>query len=98
MNLLDRNQLPESFMSHLKAKQNATLIGIRAENIDVSSEPIAGALQAQVLVVEPLGSHNLLTVQAHGQTLKVNTRPETQFHPNDNIWLQFAPSKLCWLG
>ena len=84
-------------MATMHAPSNATLLGIRAENIETHATPIAGALQGQVIVAEPLGSHNLLTVQAHGQMVKVNTRPDDYFAPNTSIWLQIMPSKQCWL-
>ena len=53
------------------------LLGIRAENIEARAEaPASGddALAGEVLVVEPLGSHLLLTALVDGQRLKVLTR------------------------
>src|SRR5919106_181924 len=38
-------------------------LGIRAESIQVQTTPDDGAIRATVVVVEPLGSHNLLTVR-----------------------------------
>ena len=98
MNLLKISQLPAEFMATMHAPSNATLLGIRAENIETHATPIVGALQGQVIVAEPLGSHNLLTVQAHGQMVKVNTRPDDYFAPNTSIWLQIMPGKQCWLS
>ena len=39
-------------------------LGIRAEAIEVEPEPGEGLIEATVIVVEPLGSHNLLTVKS----------------------------------
>lgn len=98
MNLLHISQLPAGFMSSMSAPADATLLGIRAENIEAHAAPTQQTLQGQVMVVEPLGSHNLLTVHTHGQTIKVNTRPDDYFAPNAQIWLQLMPGKQCWFN
>ncbi|RME48034.1 MAG: ABC transporter ATP-binding protein, partial [Chloroflexi bacterium] len=51
------------------------LMGIRAENMEVSAQPVADGLRVQVLVAEPLGSQNLLTVRMGEDTIKVSTHP-----------------------
>src|SRR5947209_3925468 len=52
-------------------------VGVRAENIVVSHERgDDGALPAEVGVVEPLGSHLLLTLALGAQSLKVATRTD----------------------
>jgi multiple sugar transport system ATP-binding protein len=81
---------------------NATnvLVGIRAENI----QPSAGAppnpatsLKAETLVVEPLGSHLLVTASIEGQVIKVVTRTDFPARPGAPIWLEPEPGKLRWL-
>ena len=47
------------------------LMGIRAENMETLSKPAKDALQVEVLVVEPLGSQNLLTVKIGDDLVKV---------------------------
>src|SRR3990172_4989669 len=56
-------------------------LGIRAENIQASPAQADGALHGSVLVVEPLGSHNLLTVQVGNERVKVNTHADAVFQP-----------------
>jgi multiple sugar transport system ATP-binding protein len=75
------------------------LLGIRAENIQPSLEPDggAGALQAETLVVEPLGSHLLVTALLGGQQLKVVTRTDFPTAPGRPIWLRPEPDKIRWL-
>src|SRR6266542_4928324 len=65
------------------------LVGIRAENIVASAAPPPGsaALQAETVVVEPLGSHLLITATIDGQVLKVVTRTDFPARPGDAIWL-----------
>jgi multiple sugar transport system ATP-binding protein len=73
------------------------LLGIRAENIRASTSPQAGALQAETVVVEPLGSHNLVTASVDGQLLKIVTRTDFASQPGTPIWLEPEPDKLRWL-
>ena len=73
-------------------------LGIRAENIEASAMPVKGALTGKVLVIEPLGSHNLLTVQVGEERVKVNTRADSVFHPGQTIWLKLASDKIRWLN
>jgi multiple sugar transport system ATP-binding protein len=69
-------------------------VGIRAENIDVVQTATPGTLPAEVLVVEPLGSHNLLTVQTGRERLKVNSHADTHFEGGQQVWLRLAPDKI----
>jgi multiple sugar transport system ATP-binding protein len=49
-----------------------------------------------VLVVEPLGSHLLLTVLVDGQRLKVLTRNDFPIAPGRPIWLHPESDKIRW--
>jgi len=74
------------------------LVGIRAENIQTSlAPPHAGGLQAQTVVLEPLGSHNLVTATVEGQVVKIVTRTDFVVDPGTPIWLEPEPDKLRWL-
>ncbi|GAC1313923.1 MAG: ABC transporter ATP-binding protein [Chloroflexota bacterium] len=75
------------------------LIGIRAEYLQASIEQPAapGALRADTVVVEPLGSHLLLTADVEGQTLKVVTRTDFPVRAGQTIWLVPEPDKVRWL-
>jgi multiple sugar transport system ATP-binding protein len=74
------------------------LMGIRAENIEARAEPpVDGTgLAGEVLVVEPLGSHLLITVSVDGQRLKVLTRTDFETGPGRPIWLQPESDKIRW--
>jgi len=73
------------------------LLGIRAENMEALSTPNADALPVKVLVVEPLGSQNLLTIKIGNDTVKVSTHPTFPVRANDTIWLRFPANKIRWL-
>jgi multiple sugar transport system ATP-binding protein len=50
-----------------------------------------------VIVLEPLGSHNLLTVQSGDDMLKVATPPHV-FRPIDSeVWLRLEPDRIRWM-
>ena len=82
------------------AGANEVLVGIRAENMQAStSAPPNGdeSLRAETMVVEPLGSHLLVTAIVEGQPIKVVTRTDFAVQPGMPIWLQPERDKLRWL-
>jgi multiple sugar transport system ATP-binding protein len=72
-------------------------LGIRAEAIVVESEPGEGLVEAKVIVVEPLGSHNLLTVKTGDDMVKVSTPPHLFPEPDSSIWLRLEPRRIRWM-
>lgn len=73
------------------------LLGVRAEDISVVEEARPNAVAAEVLVVEPLGSHDLLTVVVGAARLKVIARSGSAIAAGDRIWLALPPDRLWWL-
>lgn len=72
-------------------------LGIRAENMEALRSPADDALAVTVHVVEPLGSMNLLTIHAQGETLKLSTHPDFTISPNEQIWVRFPANKIRWI-
>ena len=91
--------LPENEMHPLlKSYHNKTiLLGIRAENMETLKQPADDALEVEVLVVEPLGSQNLLTVKIGEHIIKVATHPTFFIEPGMQVWLRFPVNKIRWL-
>lgn len=81
--------------AHVQAGQDL-LMGIRAENIEASTQPAPDAVPAQVLVVEPLGSHLLLTVEIGDTPIKVQTRVDFDVKPDQMIYLKLEPKQVRW--
>lgn len=73
------------------------LMGIRAENMETLANPARDALQVEVLVVEPLGSQNLLTVKIGDDLVKVSTHPTFRVTPGTHVWLRFPGEKIRWV-
>jgi multiple sugar transport system ATP-binding protein len=74
----------------------ALLVGIRAENIEASTQSTPEAVPVRVVVVEPLGSHLLLTADIGGEPIKVNTRADFPVVPDQTIYLRMEPDKIRW--
>jgi multiple sugar transport system ATP-binding protein len=78
-------------------EQRPLLLGIRAEAITVEDEPREDLIRATVIVLEPLGSHNLLTVKSGDDMLKIATPPHL-FRPIDSdVWLHIEPERIRWM-
>jgi multiple sugar transport system ATP-binding protein len=70
------------------------VVGVRAENIQVSTEPAAGWVPVQVEVVEPTGAAVLLTVRLADHQLKVQAPATFPATPDTTVHLQTAPGAL----
>ncbi len=79
------------------ADAQAVRLGVRAENIDPLPAAAGDALAGQTLVVEPLGSHNLLTVQVGDERLKVNAHADADYRPGQAVWLRLSADKIRWM-
>ncbi len=71
-------------------------MGIRAENIQVSEKPLDRHLNGDILVVEPLGSQNLLTVQIGDERIKINVHADVNLNPGQRVWLSIPAEKIRW--
>ncbi len=91
--------IPEEKMQPLlKPYHNQTIVlGIRAENMETLRQPADDALEVEVLVVEPLGSQNLLTIKIGEHIIKVATHPTFAVDPGTHVWLKFPTDKIRWL-
>jgi multiple sugar transport system ATP-binding protein len=69
------------------------LLGIRPENIKIGEGPLRG----RVLVVEPLGSHALLTVMVGNESIKVVAPADTALRADEELRLAPEPHKVRWM-
>jgi len=69
------------------------LLGIRPENIKIGEGPLRG----RVLVVEPLGSHALLTVMVGNESIKVVAPADTAVRADEELRLAPEPHKVRWM-
>jgi multiple sugar transport system ATP-binding protein len=73
------------------------VLGIRAEGITAEMSSAPDLIPATVVVNEPLGSHNLLTVRAAGGLVKVSVANDFYPEPGSDLWLRFRSEHIRWL-
>jgi len=73
------------------------LLGIRAENIQVSTDTGRSGLRGRVMVVEPLGSHNLVTLRIGEDQIKATTRPDERLERDQDVSLIIDADRIRWL-
>ncbi len=79
-------------------RRERVIVGIRAENMapQMGSPTQDPTLQGTVLVVEPLGSHNLITLQMGDALVKITTPADFRPQPGQGLQVQVRPEKLRW--
>lgn len=70
------------------------LVGVRAENLEVLRSSRAGALPGHVRVVEPLGSHLLVTITVGNQQLKATAPIDFHLDGGEDVWVAIKPGSL----
>jgi multiple sugar transport system ATP-binding protein len=90
-------ELPLETDAGLDGHVGPVLLGIRAENVEVRPSRSSGAVPARVLVVEPLGSHNLVTLQIGTEQLKATTRPDERLERDQDVAIVIDAARIRWL-
>jgi len=72
-------------------------MGIRAENIGVATDSARSGLRGRVIVVEPLGSHNLVTLRIGRDQIKATTRPDARLEADQEVVLTIDSARIRWL-
>ncbi|MCW2896587.1 MAG: multiple sugar transport system ATP-binding protein [Trebonia sp.] len=72
------------------------LAGIRGENVVTAAGPVPGAVPGRVRVVEPLGSHVLVTVMIEDTEFKVLAQSDFAAAEDAELWLRPVPEKVRW--
>jgi len=78
-------------------REGAVMLGIRAENVEIVRADDATALRARVLVVEPLGSHNLVTLAVGDEQLKATTPSDERLERDQEVGVKIDPDRIRWL-
>ncbi len=95
--LADAGDVPLADAGTLGDHAGPALMGIRAENIDVRPSAGDSDVRGRVLVVEPLGSHNLVTLQVGTEQLKASTRPDERLERNQEVGVLIDPGRVRWM-
>jgi len=70
------------------------VLGVRAEHITIA---VNGGIPARVMIVEPLGSHALVTVLIGNTAVKVQAPIDVAVRPDQAINLLFDEATLRWM-
>jgi multiple sugar transport system ATP-binding protein len=83
-------------MNLIEESRNGTAvqIGVRAEDVIVAAAPAAGFDQAVIIVVEPMGSETLLTLEYRGQRLIARVAGDARFEPGQTAWVHLPPERV----
>jgi multiple sugar transport system ATP-binding protein len=69
-------------------------LGVRAEDIELSRTEKPEFLRAEVYVVEPLGSENIIDLRLAGHVLKARTAPTFTAAIGDPMWARIDQSRM----
>lgn len=73
------------------------LLGVRPEDLEAYTVQQPQSFPAEVLVVEPLGPHLLLTLDFGKQHLKATVPPDFAVRAGQTLWFKPQPDRLRWL-
>lgn len=73
------------------------IVGIRPESVEARNESSKGAIEAQTILEEALGSSKLLTVQIGEETAKFTVPPGFKGRPDGKIWLNIEKDRLRFM-
>jgi len=68
-------------------------IGVRPEDVDVALSPASDRVEAQVSVVEPMGSETLVTLEYRAQRLVARVPADRVFEPGQRAFVRFATER-----
>jgi multiple sugar transport system ATP-binding protein len=66
------------------------VLGLRPEDLSVSTSPVPGSLRATVYVVEQLGREMQLTVKVAKEVVRAFAPSDMQLEAEQEVWLSFA--------
>jgi len=69
-------------------------LGIRAEDVVVSAARTDRSDEARVVVVEPMGSETLVTLEYRGQRLVARAAGDARFEPGQTAWVVLPPERV----
>jgi multiple sugar transport system ATP-binding protein len=77
-------------------KGQGVTLGVRPEDLEVGASSNSGdfSFEAEVEVVEPLGSEILLDTRAAGQQIVARVEPTVRSQPHEKIRLTFRPDRI----
>ena len=72
------------------------LLGIRPEDVEIATTAADGWHAARVVVVEPMGSETLVTLEYHDQLLVARVSASRSFDPGQAVWVNLPADRSVW--
>jgi multiple sugar transport system ATP-binding protein len=73
---------------------SAVRIGVRAEDVVVTTSARDAADEARVMVVEPMGSETLVTLEYRRQRLVARVAGDARFEPGQTAWVSLPADRM----
>jgi ABC-type sugar transport system ATPase subunit len=73
---------------------SSVTVGIRPEDVEVGVTPGPDWERARTLVVEPMGSDTLLTLEHRSQRIVARVSGDRQFGPDQPAWIRLPPDRV----
>ncbi len=86
--------IPREIGEAVVAKSYDVVLGIRPEDIEISTEEKRESVSGYVYVVEPLGRDVVVDVSIDGVNLKVLAPPTVKLEPGQIVWLVFNEKRM----
>lgn len=89
---------PPAFAPALQERMGReVVVGIRPESVGAQNEGFEGGLEAQVVLEEALGAHNLLTVKIGEEMAKFSVPPGYRLRADGKIWFRIDRDRLRFM-
>jgi len=76
------------------ALRKGLVLGVRPEWIRIEKKKSEGLVQAEVYVVEPLGSSKIIDLKIGNEVIKARTDADFDVKIGDKVWIQFIEKKV----
>jgi multiple sugar transport system ATP-binding protein len=70
------------------------VLGIRPEDVNISTEPEDAGFEVRMILMEALGSENIHHLQRHQLEFKSRTSPSDVYAENQPLWVYFEPEGI----
>jgi len=77
-----------------RASENSLILGVRPEDVHVSKEPINEAFEAEIYVIEPLGSETIINLKVGNYLFKSRMLGEFLGRPGEKVYVKFNVEKI----
>jgi multiple sugar transport system ATP-binding protein len=84
---------PMNLIDDVRNGASVTL-GIRPEDIEVAASATADWDEARTIVVEPMGSETLLTLERRSQRIVARVAGDRMFEPDQPAWIRLPPDRV----